>query len=373
MIPLLIPDLPTAEQLLPWLQQIDQNKWYSNFGPLVILLEQKLTELLNTKHPIFLTTVSTGTAALELALAGLNLPTNSRILTQALTFPATATAIKQVGFHPVFTDVDPHTWALTPEIAYQILEKQQIEAVIPVASFGCPQPVEPWDDFYETTNIPVIIDAAAAFGAQKIGKHCLITFSFHATKPLSCGEGGLVVAPNEDIIQTIRRLSNFGYAHNMQVAHSGTNAKLSEYHAAVGLAQLENWQQIKQQRQQILQYYRHYLKLLGDHVSLQAAPKDGYIPAVFPIKFNHIAELSTLVEHLTQHQIQTRRWYCPPVPNHPAFTNSLVVSPYEEVPYLLVTEALANSLLGLPFHVFLAEEQIKFICEVLLKHISDVH
>ncbi len=367
MIPLLIPDLPTAEQLLPWLKQMDQSKWYSNFGPLVKLFEQKLTNVLNTEQTVFVTTLSTGTAALELALSALNLPSTSRVLTPALTFPASATAIKQMGFHPVFTDVDPDTWSLTPEIAYHVLEKQQIEAVIPVASFGCPQPVDQWDDFYETTGIPVIIDAAAAFGCQAIGKHCLVAFSFHATKPLACGEGGLIAATSETLVENIRRLSNFGYAHNMQVYQSGTNAKLSEYHASVGLAQLDNWPQAVQQRQEILQLYRQHLKPLGEHISLQQIP-ENHIPAIFPIKLNHVKDITALVEKLTQKHIQTRRWYCPPVPSHPAFTDSITISPHEN-PYLYVTEILAKSLLGLPFHVFLVEEQIKFVCETLSDYV----
>ncbi|RKZ51100.1 MAG: hypothetical protein DRQ99_33395, partial [Candidatus Parabeggiatoa sp. nov. 3] len=106
MIPLLIPDLPTTEQILPWLQRIDIARWYSNFGPLVQAFESQMALLLSHDQAIPLTTVSNGTTALELALLALDIPQDRYALTPALTFPATGTAIKQVGLRPLFTDVD---------------------------------------------------------------------------------------------------------------------------------------------------------------------------------------------------------------------------------------------------------------------------
>lgn len=238
MIPLLIPDLPSAEQLLPWLQRIDNAKWYTNFGPLVQEFESKLVKLLSPKKTIYLTTTSSGTTALELALLALNIPKNHDALVPAFTFPATATAIKRVGLNPIFTDIDPHTWLLTPDIARQVLKKISFDVVVPVATFGCPQPTESWDKFSEETGIPVLIDAAAAFGNQTIGQRCIITFSFHATKPFGIGEGGLVIANSAEFIHQVKKLSNFGFESG-KISKCGSNAKLSEYHAAVGLAQLE--------------------------------------------------------------------------------------------------------------------------------------
>lgn len=364
MIPLLVPDLPSSEQLLPWLQRIDKQKWYTNFGPLVQAFESQLIQYLSQEQSVHLTTVSSGTMALELALLALSLPEKGKALLPALTFPATATAIKRVNLQPIFTDIDPHTWMLTPKIARQVLNKISIDVVVPVATFGCPQPTEEWDQFSEDTGIPVLIDAAAAFGSQTIGRRCIMTFSFHATKPFGIGEGGLVIANSPELINQIKQLSNFGFSHGM-IHQSGSNAKLSEYHAAIGLAQRERWPQLIKQYQQVWHTYHHYLPIKEKQINLQPVPKN-HIPAIFPIKIQINNNLSTLIEQFTNQGIQTRRWYYPPLYKHPAFSDTPLIAP-DESDYLAETEKLSQCLLGLPFHTSLQEQQIAYICEVLAK------
>ncbi|MDM8557196.1 DegT/DnrJ/EryC1/StrS family aminotransferase [Candidatus Parabeggiatoa sp. HSG14] len=364
MIPILIPDLPITEQLLPWLQRIDKARWYSNFGPLIQEFESQLISTFFSKQSTFLTTVSSGTTALELALSVLNLSPGRYALTPALTFPATAIAIKQAGLSPIFTDIDPHTWLLTPEIAYQVLKKKSFDVVIPVATFGCPQPVEQWDKFSEETGIPVLIDAAAAIGHQAIGQYCITTFSFHATKPFGIGEGGLVVAKSADFIKKVRKLSNFGFEEGI-ITQYGSNAKLSEYHAAVGLAQLKRWPQIIKHRQQIWQIYQQHFNKIQNKIHLQQTPQ-GFIPTILSVKINKLKKdriLST-INYLTHQGIETRRWYCPPLTEHPAFEGMPQIAPNGNH-LLKVTEELSHCLLGLPFHTSLNEEQIAYICSIL--------
>jgi len=362
-IPILVPDLPTTEQLIPWLQRIDNNKWYSNFGPLVQEFESKLKQLLS--QPIELITVSSGTTALELALLALNLPVGSKVLLPALTFPATATAIKRADLQPIFTDVDPHTWHLGPSIAHQVHKKLAYDVVMPVATFGCPQPAAEWDKFAEETGITVLLDAAAAFGSQTVGNRCIITFSFHATKPFSIGEGGLIVANSPVFIQQLKKLSNFGFENGIIVQSGGSNAKLSEYHAAVGLAQLSRWQNIVERRQYLWNYYTQHLQTIGEHINLQPTPKN-HIPAILPIKLLS-SKRSPLIEYLTQQGIETRCWYCPPLHEHLVFSDISIVAPNGSK-QLPVSEELGKSLLGLPFHTTLDENQITYICSSLLKY-----
>ncbi len=369
MIPVLVPDLPTTEELLPWLRRIEHNKWYTNFGPLVQEFESQLIKLFtqenkgHLKRNLYLTTVSSGTTALELALLALNLPAGCHALLPAFTFPATAIAIKRSGIQPIFTDVDPQQWLLTPKIARQVLEKKPYDVVIPVATFGCPQPVEEWDKFNEETGIPVLIDAAAAFGTQSIGERCIITFSFHATKPFGIGEGGLVVANRFDFIDQVRKLSNFGFDCGT-ITQSGSNAKLSEYHAAVALAQLKRWTQIIERREKIWEIYRRNLSVMENKISLQKVPSD-YIRATLSIKINSInTHLEQLIEQLTHQGIQTRRWYYPPLFKFPAFRDAVRISP-DGCNDLVVTQKLSQCLLGLPFHTSLKEETIAFICRHL--------
>ncbi len=346
MIPLLVPDLPTTEELIPWLKCIDNNKWYSNFGPLVQKFESELTDLLGSN----VTTVNSGTSALELSLLALELPIGSKVLLPAFTFPATVTAVKYIGLQPIFTDIDPNTWLLTPNIARQILDKLTYDVVIPVTTFGHPQPTDEWDKFSNATGVKVLIDAASSFGNQPIGKHCIVIFSLHATKAFGIGEGGLVVSNSADFIRQVRALSNFGF-ENGTIVKSGSNAKLSEYHAAVGLAQLKRWNRITQKRGLIWSIYQKYLA----KTSLQSMP-ENHVPAILSVKIQDDIPI------LANKYIKTRRWYYPPLYKHPAFIDIVKISPQED-DYLPITENL--SLLGLPFHTSLTKAEIIYICNNL--------
>ena len=243
-IPLLIPDLPNAAELRPYLERIDAARWYSNFGPLCREFESALAAMFNQHNaaPVQVTTVGNCTLGLELALTALDLEPGSRVLVPALTFVATATAVVRAGLVPVVADVDPQSWLLTPEIARAACAELEIAAVLPVATFGCPHDMAGWDRFSADTGLPVVIDAAGAFGNQWQTGNATLVFSLHATKSLAAGEGGLVVSRDRRLVARVRQLSNFGINLDPeagvpvgQVDAPGTNAKLSEYHAAVGL------------------------------------------------------------------------------------------------------------------------------------------
>jgi len=161
----LVPDLPPVSALLPYLERIEQNRWYSNFGPLLPEYENRLAGLTGVSAVGGqCVTVSSGTAALELGIAALDLPAGSRALLPALTFPATLLAVLRCGLEPVLCDVSPETWALTPEIALASLKYRDCRLVLPVATFGSPLAADAWDRFALTTEVSVLIDAAAALG-----------------------------------------------------------------------------------------------------------------------------------------------------------------------------------------------------------------
>ncbi len=374
-IPLLVPDLPRADELLPWLQRIDKNRWYTNFGPLVLEFESALKRYLSSRPSgssqgeICLTTVSSGTAAIELAILALALPEQSRALLPAFTFPATCTAIQRAGLAPVFSDVDEKSWMLTPAIARAALRQTRYDLVLPVATFGCPQPASEWDEFSRETGIPVLIDAAAGFGNQEIGDRTLAAFSFHATKAFGIGEGGMVAARIPELIEKARRLSNFGIGADGIIHQSGGNAKMSEYHAAVGLAQLARWPALRESNRMVWQVYQRCLKPLGEQIGFQQGPEE-WVHSQMPIVVNS-GNAGRLAALLAEKGIETRRWYYPPLPRHPAFSGFPRVGPDggQDLP---VTARLADGLLGLPFHTSLKESQIEFTCDRLGEGLSSV-
>ena len=346
--PLLVPDLPSAHELLPLLEQIDQNRQYSNFGPLVRSLEADLAAWIGetSGREVATVTVSTGTEALELPLAALGLPAGARVLVPGLTFPASALAVIHAGLQPVFCDVDPRSWQLTVELAREI----ECEAVLPVATYGLPIATEPWDKFTRDTGRPVLIDAASALGQQAVGEHTAVAFSLHATKPFGCGEGGLVSSTDAALLQRIRSLSNFGF-QNKRSVELGTNAKLSEYAAAVALAQLARREHLIAARRRIWRAYRTALALVPG-VCLQENPHN-LPPSVLCVELDQpVAPIQVLLE---RQGIETRQWYCPPLPQHPA------LSVYPVAGSLTVCERLSERLLGLPFHHHLTETGINEI------------
>ncbi|MFT7460972.1 MAG: dTDP-4-amino-4,6-dideoxygalactose transaminase, partial [Planctomycetota bacterium] len=222
----LVPDLPQTVDIIPYLQEIDKNRWYSNFGPLQRQFENVLSGFLAEKygHQLRVVTLSSATAVLELTLQAMKLRQGARILLPSLTFPATILAVLRCGYTPVLADVDADSWALHADYALKAAQTTAIDAVLPVAAFGYPLPIASWESFQAESGIPVLIDAAGALGVQTISAEVPVIFSLHATKPLGIGEGGALVTSNEGLADDVRQLSNFGFGAG-EIEQAGTNAK----------------------------------------------------------------------------------------------------------------------------------------------------
>ena len=362
MISYFIPDMPSTELLIPYLKEIDNNRWYSNFGPLYEKLKERIaTECLLGLDTNRLTLVSSGTAAIELALKTLELPTGSKVLTTSFTFPATIEAIINSGLVPVVCDIDQDSWFLTPDIAKRHLLLHNIAAVVPVAAFGMPVCSKSWAEFHHQTGLPIVIDSAAALLNQSIHKDLIYAFSLHATKPLGAGEGGLVVCPSISQATRIKKMSNFGFEPNRSIDHSGTNAKMSEYHCAVGLAQLDRLKTINLKRHNILNTYI----TLFDKYHLNITPQKGiqtFTPASLYVVFNDI-DSASIFETLINQGIETRRLYLPLIQDFPAFKNkcSLASLNFKHAQHIS-TQGLA-----LPFHNHLTFNDIESTVKALLK------
>ncbi len=309
-IPVVIPDMPSAKDVLPWLEKIDQARWYTDGGPLAAEFERELIDLVLHRFPVenlYGAVVSTGTAALELGLAAMGAGADSRVMMPALTFPATATAVRRIGAREVLVDVDPDNWSLTPEIALAALQRTHVDLVVPVAAFGCPQDVDAWNAFSERTGVRVLIDDDAAFGSQAVERYTPVAFSMHATKPFGIGEGGSTSA---ELVDRVRRLSNFGF-HGGVVQSSGSNSKLSEYHAAVGPAQFHRFADVQARRRRVYTWYWSRLERLCNAVALQEHDVD-FVRSVLPVKSLTAGGAATLEQRMAEAKVETRCWYHPP-------------------------------------------------------------
>jgi dTDP-4-amino-4,6-dideoxygalactose transaminase len=354
--------LPSVEALIPYLSRIDESRHYTNFGPLHDEFLQRLLALQKTLEScsVYGVLTANATLGLELALATLDLPLGSRIAVPALTFPATATSVLRCGHIPVALDVDSETWMLTPETLPKDFHRFEISAVIPVATFGMPQNAASWASWSQANNKPVIIDAAAAFGSQKTAPGVSVVFSLHATKTLSSGEGGLVITKDKSLALRLRSMTNFGIG--FEGLSFASNAKLSEYHAAVGLAHLREWPaQIRARRQ----LFNAYQEAMSGLVIMQK--NTGlFAPSVMPVRLRTSEMRFELENACADVGIQSRRWYQPLLHEHPSLMG------VEAVNSLHQAEDLARTIVGLPFFPDLTIDQLAKIKEVVRNVVASI-
>jgi dTDP-4-amino-4,6-dideoxygalactose transaminase len=365
-IPLLVPELPRAEALLPYLVRIDANRQYTNFGPLNQDFEDRIRSALSKPDlPVKVLTVANCTLGLELALQALGVGTGDRVLIPALTFVATATAVIRAGATPVFADVDPRSWSLTPDIARRAATEYSLKAVIPVSTYGCPLDSKEWDDFVAETGIPVVVDAAGAWGNQAVGHAFDVVYSFHATKSFGIGEGGAIASTNEGRLARIKQLSNFGIDTGRSVlTQIGTNAKLSEYHCAVGLAMFDRWDSLRKERIAHMTGYLMQLEARCPGLLFQDKPRDGIYP-LLTVRLPDGVSAAGLQRRLSKEGIECRRWYCPPLYQHDALTG------FPRMQSTATTEALGDSLLGVPYFLSMSRSQIERVADSLHRAISE--
>lgn len=258
-IPVMRPMLPAAERLLPYLRQIDTARIYSNFGPLALSFEQRLATHFELPETAVVT-VANATLGLALALLAQQVRPGTLCMLPAWTFIASAHAVRLAGLVPYFVDVDARTWAIDATSIEDLISQApaQVGAVMPVVPFGQPIDLAAWDRFRASTGVPVVIDAAAGFDALVPGKSPAVV-SLHATKTLGIGEGGFVVSTHEFLIKEVGTRANFGFRGRRTAAVPAMNAKLSEYHAAVGLAALDEWPQARVEWAAVARDYRRAL------------------------------------------------------------------------------------------------------------------
>lgn len=212
--------------------------WLTNDGVNARELERRVAEHLGVAY---CASFCNGTTALLIALRALDL--EGEVITTPFTFPATPHCIEWNGLTPVFCDIDPTSYNLNPA-AVEAAITPKTSAIVPVHVFGNPCDVEAFDDISKRHGIPVVYDAAHAFGV-KVGERPIGTFgelsalSFHATKVFHCAEGGAVVSADPARHEKLRLLRNFGIVNENEVSGIGLNGKLAEMHAALGLLVLD--------------------------------------------------------------------------------------------------------------------------------------
>ncbi len=348
------PRLPLADAILPYLRRIDTARWYSNFGPLVQELEERLAHRFGPSA--LAVTCSNATQGLTLTLKALGATPGTLCAMPSWTFVATAHAAVQAGLMPWFLDADHDSWMLTPQTLEAALPRAPgpVSAVIIVAPFGRMPDVAAWLDFQDRTGVKVILDAAAAFDAASDARLPTVV-SLHATKVLGMGEGGYVVTDDPALASRLRRLTGFGFEGSRLSQHAATNAKISEYAAAVGLAALDAWPGDRLRWFTAAQTLRQ--ALFASDLSFQPGWGHDWTTSVCVVGTPDGAA-PRLAAALKAADIDTRQWWGDGCHASPAFAEC----PRTDLPN---TERLARSTLGLPFYMDLDAADAARIADIL--------
>lgn len=345
-MPVLRPLLPTIDRLLPYLSRIDATRCYTNWGPLVSELEQRLADRFQLAGRAVVA-ASSGTTALVgaiLASAGPARPERPFAILPAFTFVATALAVEQCGYDVHLVDVASEDWMLTAEslARHHLLERTGL--VVTVSAYGRPVAQEPWRRFRQATGIPVVIDAAAGFEAISRSPAALlgelpVALSFHATKAFASGEGGCVVTADVGLAEAVTRSLNFGFFEDRESRAPSTNGKMSEYHAAVGLAELDGWPSKDGAFQEVADRYVQLARTAGLSGRLMTAPT---VAGCYVLYLGATArEAACVKDALSRDGIEFRSWYGAGLQAQPHFRKAS----RDAMP---VTERTAPLLVGLP-------------------------
>ncbi len=233
------PNIGNRERLLRRINDLLDRRWLTNNGPYVQEFERQVADMLGVRHCV---AMCNGTVALEIAIRALGLA--GEVIIPSMTFIATAHALQWQGITPVFCDIDPHTYNLNPSRLEEMITPRTT-GIIGVHLWGRPCDVEGLSEVAQKHNLKLLYDAAHAFGCSYKGRRIgnfgnAEVFSFHATKFFNTFEGGAVVTNNDELAAKIRLMKNFGFAGYDNVIYIGTNGKMSEVSAAMGLTSLES-------------------------------------------------------------------------------------------------------------------------------------
>jgi dTDP-4-amino-4,6-dideoxygalactose transaminase len=370
-IPLIKPTPPVPALWQRYLHESYEKNHFCNFGPAVQAFQDKIKNQLHLKHiPII---CCNATLALEVVLLAAKL-VDCDILLPSFTFAATALAVERVGSRPILVDSRSDTWHMDLLHAKKRLTKRT-RAMIVVHPLGMVTDPQPFMDFAKEHGLELIFDSAAAFGATypqypseegdenpiyrpDITGLCEV-YSYHITKSLGIGEGAAIVSGNADFLEKCRRVSNFGFNESAEVELLGTNAKMSDFQAAVGLAVMDTFDDVLRVRRNLASAYLQELDACWD-VTFQCDKNEltQHTFPFFPIKF--LSDSQKLIKHLNDAEIGYRQYYRP-LHLHPRYA----IKKRNKAKHFPVCNELAETIFCLPCHSSMTLNDVKIVANCI--------
>lgn len=346
--------LPPIEEYIGQLNQIWDNQWLTNNGPLLVKLESALQNLLDTPY---LAITSNGTIAIQLAIKALDL--KGEIITTPFSYCATTTSILWENLTPVFVDINSSDLNINADLIEAAITPRT-SAILATHVYGNPCDVEKIEEIGKKHNIHVIYDAAHAFGVNYKGKSLLAygdvsTCSFHATKVFHTIEGGSVVCHNEELFGKIKHMRSFGHVLD-EYFLAGINGKNSEFHAAMGLVNLKHQDEIVAGRKRVFRLYDK--NLVWDKIikPTEIAEDLDYNFAYYPIILPSQEATLEVIKSLNSENIFPRRYFYPTL-NQLDYLDTKYDCP--------VSEDISPRVISLPLYPDLEEEIVLKICKIV--------
>lgn len=338
-----------------------RSNWISG-GPYIEQFERQFCDRVGSKYAI---AVTNGTAALQLSYLALGLKAGDEIVVPGFGFMAAANVALQLGIKPVFCDVDPQTWCLRAGDVEAVLSART-RAIVAVHSYGncCSMPA--LMQLAEQTGVMVIEDAAEALGSRIAGRHAgtlapVGTYSFHATKAITTGEGGMVVTDDDQLAETLRLFSSHGLRRRRHYWHEvpGNNFRLTNLQAAMGCAQLEHFEKVQTRRRDIND---RYAQLLG---RIPGTRLQTITPGCDPMIWAVAMELDEATFPQGRDEVISQLLVCG-IETRPGFQSPKEMSYFERT-NLPTSERLGRSVISLPSSPRISDVEIQHICNRLVE------
>lgn len=349
-----MPTLAPLKEVDAYMEKIWASGVMTHNGPLVQQFERDFSAWSGVDRTV---AVCNGTLAIQLAIRALDLPKGGEIITTPFTFIATISSILYEGYKPVFVDIDPATLNMDPaKIEAAITDKTV--AILPVHVFGNPCDVNAIDAIAAKHGLKVIYDAAHAVGVN-VGGRSIFSYgdvsatSFHATKLLNTSEGGGIIAKDSAIDERLRELRFFGYNAAKDVACIGTNAKMTEVNAAIGLANLRYMDAIISDRREKYKTYKDILSKCPE-LSFQQIDESCNC-SYFPVVFKSEDMLLKVDSALKVNNVFARRYFWPSVNTYKTIC--------PDAAHCQMSEDVANRILCLPLYNSLQGEDVLGIAQ----------
>lgn len=349
------PYLPPLDEFRDGLEEIWRNRWLTNNGPVVQRFATALSERLGIPETN-LALFCNGTLALELGYYAMGLA-GGEVVTTPFTFVATSHALKRIGATPVFADIDPDTLCLSPEAAERKITSRT-KAIVPVHVYGNACDVDGFARLGDKYGVKIIYDAAHAFGAELNGRSIagfgdMSMFSFHPTKLFHSCEGGLLAFGDRGLQEKLFNLRNFAIKSETECVDVGTNAKMSELQALMGLMCLKHLDELLAVRRNI---YDAYVAAFERCDAVRIVPH-SLNRAYVPVMFRDFATRERVWEKLKEANVFARRYFWPLLTDFSPYSSAKGTCP--------IAEDVSARVMTLPTYYGLRVEDVALIADLV--------